>query len=185
MNPHNKSNFTTNLLALNQLNNCGFKTWLLKPGMGFDEPDKWWGDRGARPTRHEGLDLTGFLDNANGEHQLTEGTIVPPLCRGRLVNIIDDFLGRTFIIDHGITNRQGQSLHGFYAHLIPTDKLKTGAILNEDEGLGSIAAGNHICPPHLHISTVWISRNFPVDQLSWADFTEQEGFQPCNPLVFL
>ena len=184
MNPHSKSNFTTNLTALNHLNDCGFKAWLLKPGMGFAEPDKWWGDQGARPSRHEGLDLTGFLDNANGEHQLTEGTIVPPLYGGRLINIIDDFLGRTIIIDHGISNRAGQTLHGFYAHLTPSDKLKTGAVLYEDEGLGTIAAGSHICPAHLHISTVWISRNFPIGQLNWADFIEQEGFHPCDPLVF-
>ena len=180
-----KSNFTGNLIALNHLNSLGFKSWLLKPGMGFNDTNKWWGDQEARPSRHEGLDLTGFLDNANGEHQLTEGTIVVPLYGGRLVNIINDFLGRTIIIDHEITNRQDQSLHGFYAHLSPTAKLRTGAVINEAAGLGTIAAGSHICPPHLHISTVWISGNFPLGQLSWADFTEQEGFQPCDPLAFL
>ena len=185
MNPLRKSNFTTNLIALNQLHDCGFKAWLFKPGMGFGEPEKWWSDQGARPTRHEGLDLTGFQDKANGEYLLTEGTIVPPLYGGRLINIIDDFLGRTVIVDHGISNQAGLSLHGFYAHLAPTAKLKTGALLYETAGLGAIAAGNHICPPHLHISTVWISRDFPIGQLNWPDFTEQEGFLPCDPLVFL
>lgn len=185
MNPPGKSNFTANIIALNQWHNCGFKGWLLQPGMGFAEPDKWWSDRGARPTRHEGLDLTAYQDKANGEHPLTEGTIIPPLYGGQLINIIDDFLGRTVIIDHGIINRQNQNLHGFYAHLSPAANLKSRAILNATDSLGTIASGNHICPPHLHISTVWISRDFPVERLSWPDFNEQEGFQPCDPLIFL
>ncbi|MCK4837442.1 MAG: hypothetical protein KAS94_01500 [Desulfobulbaceae bacterium] len=185
MNQLCKSNFTTNIIALNQWQDCRFKTWLLKPGMGFAEPDKWWRDQGARPTLHEGLDLTGFQDNANDEYHLTEGTMVPPLYGGRLVNIIDDFLGRTVIVDHGLSNHAGHSLHGFYAHLSPAAKLKNGTVLNEAAGLGTIAAGNKICPAHLHISTVWISPDFPVDRLGWPDFAEQEGFKPCDPWPFI
>jgi hypothetical protein len=185
MNPVNKSNFTRNIIVLNRLNGLGFKDWLLKPGMGFGEPEKWWPGQGIRPTPHEGLDLTGFLDHNHVEHRLPTNTIVVPLFRGRLVNIIDDFLGRTVIIDHQIINRYDQSLHGFYAHLLPAAQLTTGADLHEEEGLGTIAAGNQICPPHLHISTVWVARNFPVGQISWADFVGQEGFQPCDPLGFL
>ena len=180
----NKSNFTENIIALNQLTGLKFKTWLLKPGMRFGDPDKWWASEKPRPTLHEGLDLTAFLDNANGEYQLTKNTIVPPLYRGRLVNIIDDFLGQTVIVNHEIVNLKGESLHGFYSHLSPTDKLKAGSIVNETESLGTIAAGNHFCPAHLHISTVWISGDFLIGELSWPDFARQKGFQPCDPLTF-
>lgn len=185
MNHPRQSSFPANLITLNQWQNCKFHTWLLKPGMGFTEPHKWWGDKEARPTRHEGLDLTGFRDNSGGERQLTEGTIVPPLYEGQVVNIIDDFLGRTVIINHRLNNPAGQTLHGFYAHLNPTDKLAPGATVQETEALGAIAAGNHICPPHLHISMVWISRDFPIEQLKWAGFIEQEEFHPCDPLSFI
>lgn len=185
MNPPGKSNFTRNLIALNHLHACGFESWLLKPGMGFAEPEKWWHDRGTRPTRHEGLDLCGFRKKADGEQQLGAGTLVPPLYGGRLVNIIDDFLGRTVIVDHGFSNPAGQSLHGFYAHLLPAAGLHSGAVLSEAAGLGTIAPANKLCPAHLHISTVWIAPNFPVERLTWPDFAEQPGFQPCDPWIFI
>lgn len=185
MNHPRRSHFTANLITLNQWQNNNFHRWLLKPGMGFTDQDKWWGDKGVRPIRHEGLDLTGFRDDTGGETQLAEGTIVPPLYEGKVVNIIADFLGSTVIIDHRLNNQTGQTLHGFYAHLTPTSTLAPGAIVRETEELGTIAAGSHICPPHLHISTVWISQNFPTDQLSWTDFTEREGFRPCDPSDFL
>ena len=185
MNPPRTSCFIANLIALNQWHDYEFRTWLLKRGMGFNDPSKWWGDQGARPTRHEGLDLTCFRDNAGNEQQLTAGTIVPPLYEGKVINIIDDFLGRTVIIEHRLSNQTGQILHGFYAHLTPTAKLKTGAFIDDTAELGMIAEGNRICPAHLHISMVWISRDFPVDCLSWPGFTEQEGFHPCDPLVFI
>lgn len=185
MNHTAKSNFTDNLLSLNHLNDFGFKTWLIKPGTVFADPDKWWIDQESRPALHEGLDLTIFIDNKNNERRLTENTTVPPLYRGQLVNIIDDFLGKTVIVDHGIINRKGSRLHGLYAHILPTTKLEIGAVINEDEGVGTIAKGNHICPAHLHISTVWISREFPVERLSWTDFAKSKGFYPCNPLDFI
>jgi hypothetical protein len=186
MNPFRQSNFTGNILALNRWPVRDFQAWVVKAGMGFGDPGQWWGEPPkARPKPHEGLDLRGFWDKAGNEQPLPAGTIVPPLDRGRVVGIIADFLGRTVIVDHGVSNRAGLSLHGFYAHLAAPATATIGADLDADEGLGAIAAGNRFCPPHLHISTVWIARDFPLAQLRWANFIDQKGFRLCDPRPFL
>jgi murein DD-endopeptidase MepM/ murein hydrolase activator NlpD len=185
MKPFCQTNFTGRILALNCLTARGFKAWVVQPGMGFADPGQWWGAAKARPSPHEGLDLRAFRDKDNNEQPLPAGTIVPPLFRGRVVRIVADFLGRTIIVDHGNGNRAGPGLYGFYAHLNPLATVTVGTDLKEDEGLGTIAAGNLSCPPHLHLSTVWIGRDFPLAQVGWADFTARPGFQPCDPLLFL
>lgn len=180
-----KSDFTQNIIALNQLNLLAFRAWSLKPGMGFGDRNKWWGVGKNRPTPHEGLDLKAFRDEKNQEIQLTPTTIVVPLFKGILINIIDDFLGQTVIISHDQVNQEGAVLHGFYAHLSPNPTLRAGSILSETTGLGTIAAEKNQCPAHLHISTAWIAKDFQLKKFSWPDFAKQKGFEPCNPCSFL
>jgi len=181
-----KSNFTANLLALNRTGVSGFKKWLIKAGMAYGDQGKWWGGKTARLAGHEGLDFAAYFDREGKERQLGSGIVVPPLYRGRLIGLRDDFLGRTVIVAHDIiTNHLEQILHGFYAHLIPATDLKTGETVSETAGLGTIAPGSKSCPSHLHISTVWITPGYPLEQFNWSGFTERDGFQPCDPLDFL
>lgn len=181
-----KSEFTENLISLNQLAAPRLKKWLIKPGMGFGETEQWWAKQGVRPGHHEGLDLVAYLDEAGGERRLGQGIIVPPLFRGHLVNIINDFLGETVIVDHGLPDGRGLRLHGFYAHLstIPSNGVAPDRVIQAGEGLGTIAPGNKTCPPHLHISTAWVAGSFPLHRFSWPDFADREGFRPCDPMLF-
>lgn len=186
MNPVPKSNFTGNLLALNRTTILNFSKWSFTPGMAYGDSIKWWDRRTERRTRHEGLDFATYRDRENKVHRLGGGVAVPPFYRGRLVGVMDDFLGKTAVVEHQIANHRGHILYGLYAHLLPAATLETGEILDESNELGMIApALNKSCPAHLHISTVWIARRFPIEQLSWAGFGEQDGFQPCDPRDFL
>ncbi len=179
------SNFTANLLALNRTRVYGFKKWLFAPGMAYGDTDKWWAGKTGRATRHEGLDFAAYLDKAGRERRLGAGLVVPPLYPGRPIKVMDDFLGRTVVIDHRITDQRGRILHGFYAHLAPASHLEPGKVIAETAELGTIAPANRACAPHLHISTVWIAPRFSIEELSWARFREANDFQPCDPLDFL
>ncbi|MCA1766478.1 MAG: hypothetical protein LC633_09595 [Desulfobulbaceae bacterium] len=185
MDPIEKSAFTANLLALNRTAVSGFGKWLFKPGMAYGERRKWWDNRTLRPKGHEGVDLASYLDREGRECRLGSGIIVPPLHPGRLAGTIADFMGRTVIVKHEITNRRGLVLFGFYAHLLPAGDLETGKLLPATGGLGKIAPGNESCPAHLHISTAWLASGYPIEQFDWSRFEESKAFVPCNPVDFL
>jgi len=49
--------FTIDEIALSE-----FREWLFSPGMLFQAAGKWWGNKGLRDRRHEGLDLLLYKD---------------------------------------------------------------------------------------------------------------------------
>ena len=148
--------------------------------MMFTARQKWWGDHGVRPTEHEGVDFTAFLDDDKREHRLEAGLLVPPLFNGKVVQIIDDLLGRTIIIDHAIRDRDGLILHAFYAHLTPQPTISRGTVIETASILGTIAPGT-TCPAHLHISTAWCARDLPLGKFSW----QTSSLQFFDPLEII
>ena len=161
------SKFSEWYVTLNELKGSGFKSWSFLPGMLFGDLTMWWGNQGDRAKPHEGLDLAIFLDAEKREQQLTATMLVPPLFRGRVINIIDDLLGRTIIIEHPVNNGEGSTLNAFYAHLIPHRSVIKGKEFGPGETLGTIAPGSNNCPAHLHISTAWCSRETRLSNFSW------------------
>ena len=153
--------------------------------MKYGETNKWWGDNGPRQSPHEGLDFVAYIDSAAQRHLLEPGILTPPLFKGCVVNIIDDFLGRTIILEHSHKTGDGLRLLSFMAHILPPPDIKPGSAISALNLLGEVAPGNNASLPHLHISTAWASPAFPIADFSWANFKKQDGFIPCDPIQFL
>ena len=66
----------------------------------FNSTDKWWGDQGKRDKPHEGLDLCLYKDREDKILRLGENAKVPVIYDGIVVGIVDDFLGKSVIIEH-------------------------------------------------------------------------------------
>ena len=90
--------FTEFLIQKNALDKGGFKEWVFCPGMLFNSTDKWWGDQGKRDKPHEGLDLCLYKDRKDTILRLGEKAKVPAIYDGRVVRIVDDFLGNGDLI---------------------------------------------------------------------------------------
>lgn len=185
MNPLPASRFTTAFTSLNWESAPDFSSWSFRSGMKFGDFSKWWDEGNQRPSPHEGLDLAAYLDSTENRHSLRPGIYIPPLFDGKVLNIIDDFLGKTIIVQHRYKSDQGLRLLSFTAHILPSHALSPGSKVSTREPLGEIAPGNNKCPPHLHISTAWVSPAFDVAGFSWAKFRKQEGFLPCDPMLLL
>ena len=177
-----KSEFTERFARLNDLHNRGFYTWSFQPGMMFGAKEKWWDRNGIRQTHHEGLDIATFLDIDRVEHRLEAGMQVPPLYNGKVVNIVDDLLGRTIIVEHNLRNKAGFSLYALYGHLIPRPEVYHGTEVEATRSiLGTIAPGGR-CPAHLHLSLVWSSLDHAFRKFSWQDSTDVKNLKFSDPL---
>lgn len=175
------STFNDVFLLLNDLEAGGFKGWSFHSGMLFNEENKWWGDRGVRSGPHEGVDLAYFLDDNDQEHQITAGMLIPPLFKGRIINVIDDLLGKTIIVEHPIPGDGDTTLHAFYAHMVPDSLLIRGAQIDSGEILGRVAPARGSCPSHLHISLAWCSKESRLEEFSWADHVTSPTFGFFDP----
>ena len=87
-----RSQFTEHLVWLN---NIPFNRWVFEPGMLFLSESKWWGDKGERGHRHNGLDIYSY-ETADGTRKtLRRDTNIPIIYEGRIVRSIKDFIGYT------------------------------------------------------------------------------------------
>ena len=102
--------FTEFLIQKNALDQGGFKEWVFCPGMLFNSTDKWWGDQGKRDKPHEGLDLCLYKDREDKILRLGEKAKVPVIYDGIVVGIVDDFLGKSVIIEHLISDGRNNRL---------------------------------------------------------------------------
>ena len=116
----------------------GFKEWIFSPGMLFNASDKWWGDQGKRDKPHEGLDLCLYKDRRGRMRRLDEKTKIPVIYDGIVVGIVNDFLGKSVIIEHGLTDSDNNRFCTIYGHLNPHKGLHVGRIVKE----GDIIPGN-------------------------------------------
>ena len=105
-----KTNFSEQLLECNGLREAGFHRWAFHPGMLFGAREKWWGDRGARPTPHEGIDLCLYTNEPGHLLELGESTRIPVMLDGEVTKIEKDYLGQSVYVSHGIDDGHGRRL---------------------------------------------------------------------------
>jgi len=158
-----------------------------REGMTFGAPDTWWAEKGPRARPHEGLDICFFSDMEGRVLRLLPGTKIPVMYDGTLVALLDDFLGKTLIVEHGIRDEDGRVLCSMYAHLTPDETMQPGRVLQQ----GDIIAGLAPAPskaailPHLHLSLGWASRAIEYDALDWRTLGEEEKLALVDPLPAL
>ena len=180
------SAFSDRLIECNGLGEMGFLCWAFTPGMLFGARRKWWGDRGPRNRPHPGLDLCAFVDRRDRTAWLDEGDRVPAASSGTAEAIIDDFLGRTVVIENRTPGIDaGDALYTLYAHVVPRPDLHPGDRVAEGEVIAAIAGVTRSrsgIRPHLHLSLAGIAGTLPVDRLDWRTLTEIDGIRFVDPL---
>ena len=161
------STFIHQLSAANHHERIGMERLIFYPGMLFGTAEKWWGRPGCRHSHHEGIDLCFFETGSGGYYRLDETTRIPMAEDGRIVHIMEDFLGQTVAVQQ--TEAGGRAFLTLYAHIEPAKGLSVGDRLSCGEVFARIAAINNpkiMLLPHLHISMAW------ADQLpDYADWT--------------
>ncbi len=160
--------------------------WFFYPGMLFLSKKKWWADFGIRHASHEGLDI-GIFKNRSGNRQwLDTTTRIPARARGTVINVCDDFLGRSVIVRH-FSTRQSRQV-SVYSHLKVPGTVFPGKKVEPGEIMGTIAdttgkkSGIHC---HLHISLMEIANQIPDRNITWQVMGEPdpEMVKLFNPMV--
>lgn len=176
--------FTEFLIQKNALDQNGFNGWVFCPGMLFQSTDKWWGDQGKRDKPHEGLDVCLYKDRNHRILRLGETAKIPVIYDGTVVGIVEDFLGKSVIIEH-LFNDLNNRLCTIYGHTIPKDNLHVGKIVKQGEVIATLADSGRSKTnifPHLHISLGWTSNAISYDRLNWKTIGALNTLTLLDPL---
>ena len=177
--------FMQHLIEYNNLDELGFEEWVFHPGMLFDSTDRWWGDWGNRDKPHEGLDLCLYRDRCGENHSLDEKIKVPVIYGGKVVRVIDDYIGKSVFVGHDICDSKGNQLYTVYGHIEPQNEVSRGKTLIEGDIIATITdtRGKKVeISPHLHISIAWIPECLPYEKLNWKSMGDSEIVTLLNPL---
>ena len=180
-----KTRFTEVFIRENALDDRGFQEWIFCPGMLFNAQEKWWGDHGERDTPHVGLDLCIYRARQDRIFRLNEKTKIPIIYGGVVVKIINDFLGKTVIIEHSPSNSDKSRLYGFYGHTNPCGDFQVGRTFKEGDIIATLADSKKSKAnifPHLHISLGWTSQTISYDKLDWQTIGAANTLTLLDPL---
>lgn len=173
--------------------NKGAVEWLFHEGMLFASPQKWWDDFKIRATPHEGIDITYYrghhfsdLSSPDTDRPVMsfDPTIqVPALAGGTIVNICNDFLARTIVVQYKKNKPNNTRVLLAYAHIQPGEKISKGQSIQKNEIIAIIGPThkNPKLPCHLHISCIEVSDSVPVNTLNWNLFTQTDQVCLINP----
>jgi len=178
-----RSRFTELLTRNIVAGDYGFKEWIFCPGMLFNAADKWWGDLGKRTRPHEGLDICLYRNRHNRIVCLGKGTAVPAMFDGVVVKIIDDFLGKSVIIDHSFPGHR--PFCTIYGHTIPEGGIKAGRRVKEGDIIAAIADTGRSETglfPHLHITIGMISDKTSYKRMDWETIGNDDVLTLVDPI---
>ncbi|MEW6601895.1 MAG: M23 family metallopeptidase [Nitrospirota bacterium] len=181
-----KSRFTELLVQINTQKMPGFKEWVFLPGMLFNAGDKWWGDRGRRSRPHEGLDLCLYRNRQERIVRLEAGTEVPAMYDGVVVKVIDDFLGKSVIIDHNFPGEQ--RFCSIYGHTIPKQGMGPGDRVRDGEVIAVIADAARSKTglfPHLHITIGTVSGEASYERMDWDTIGSADMIALVDPISLI
>jgi hypothetical protein len=179
-----KTIFTQSLIRENCLDEGGFERWAFSSGMLFNSTERWWGDRGERNSPHEGLDFLLYKDRQGGIVRLAQETRIPILYAGVVTGIINDFLGKSVIVAHGLSDCH-RPLVSVYGHILPDEGIQTGRSLSEGETIGTLAPcgkSKSNVLPHLHVSLGWLKAIDLCHALDWRKMSDQAVITMIDPL---
>lgn len=183
--PEQKTPFSDQLAALNRLDETGFRQWAFYPGMLFGAQEKWWGDRGRRPSPHEGIDLCLYTDDHGRSLRLDASSRVPVMFDGEILKIEEDFLGESIYVKHPIHDGHGRRLWTLYGHTSPEKPVKPGGEVRQGEIIASLSKADRRSTglfPHLHLSTAWIPAEIAPDAIRWENLHDPRTAILLDPL---
>jgi hypothetical protein len=180
-----KTRFTEFLIRANALDKDGFEQWIFRPGMLFNGLNKWWGDQEKRDKPHEGLDLCLYRVQRGRILRLDEKTKIPVIYDGVVVRIVNDFLGRSVIIEHSTSDSDNSRFCTIYGHTNPSDDLHIGRIVKRGDIIATLADASKSKAnifSHLHISLGWASKVDSYDKLDWETIGALNTLKLLDPL---
>lgn len=176
-----KSRFTELLVNNNPAGINKFREWLIYPAMLFGSTDKWW-ISGKRDNPHEGLDLCFYADQSDKILRIKEGTNIPAIFDGTVAWIIDDFLGKSIIIEHNIS---GSAFYSIFGHVIPASGIASGSTVKQGDIIAALADTHRSKTkvfPHLHITLGYTSEHVSCDKVNWTAISDPKIFTLLDPL---
>ena len=183
-----QTRFTEFIIRENDLAKCGFDQWVFQPGMLFNSPDKWWGDRGKRDTPHEGLDLCLYRVTSGRIFCIDENTKIPVMYNGVIVAIVNDFLGKSVIVEHELPDSGSPRFCSIYGHTNPPVDLQIGKSVKKGDILATLANSSRSksgIRPHLHISLGWTAKFISYDRFDWETIGTWDMLTLLDPLDVL
>ena len=89
---------------------------------------------------------------------------------GIVVKIMDDFLGKTIIIEHSFPDIGKETFLTIYGHINPKKSLEVGQSVKVGDIIATLAAtgGPKATMPHLHLTLAWNPEPVPYDTLDWT-----------------
>ena len=181
------SEYLAKIAEINRLDINGPDGWIFHHGMLFQSPAKWWGDFGYRHAPHEGLDILLYRTPIGSVERIGTDTLVPVVKDGYTVNICDDFLGRSLVLEDPELSGSGFRVLWVYAHLEIMPGIYTGTALKK----GSIAATpastagkKSKIAAHLHLSVLEVPSSIPAKELDWNLFGNPDSpIRLINPAL--
>ncbi len=174
------------LQLLARVNGLGPNTqWLFYPGMLQDSPAKWWDDFGCRPSLHEGIDIC-FFRNCDGKGMdFVWDLQIPALGRGIVLNVCEDFLGQTLVVEHDEFQSPENRVVFVYSHLAPFTGVKTGSPVSRGTVMARVfdtRIKNSRLLSHLHLSCIELPQAIPARSMDWTLFPFRENQNLINPV---
>ena len=183
-----KTRFTEFIIRENALDERGFEEWIFLPGMLFNSMNKWWADYGKRKRAHEGLDLCLYRDQRNRLHRLDEKTKIPVMYDGIVVRILNDFLGKSVIVEHGLPGSHNGKFCTVYGHTSPVASLRVGRIVKQGDIIATLAESSRSKTnvfSHLHISLGRKSESISYDELDWETLGATDTLTLMDPMLLI
>ncbi len=183
-----QTRFTEFIIRENDLAKSGFDQWVFQPGMLFNSPDKWWGDRGKRDTPHEGLDLCLYRVTSGRIFCIDENTRIPVMYDGVIVAIVNDFLGKSVIVEHELSDSGSPRFCSIYGHTKPPVDLQIGKSVKKGDIFATLANSSRSksgIRPHLHISLGWTAKFISYDRFDWETIGTWDMLTLLDPLDVL
>ena len=180
------SDYLHTISHVNDLGNGEKTEWLFHCGMLFSSKDKWWGDFKFRHCVHEGIDITYYRTHPDKIQCFDNSIRVPAMDDGIIVNICDDFLGQTLVVEHKNSNRSHRQILFVYAHIIPEKDLKMGLPIQREDIIARVCDTdkNPLLPPHFHFSCFEVPQQIQPGNLDWNLFSKNHEINLIHP-VFL
>jgi murein DD-endopeptidase MepM/ murein hydrolase activator NlpD len=120
-----------------------------------------------------GVDLCLYQDRQGNVRRLDENTCIPAMYDGVLVRMCDDFLGRSIMMEHHLS--EGGAFYTMYGHTVPQPGLQVGQAVREGEivaRLAGVARSATSVLPHLHVSLGWAPCAIAPERLDWETIAE-------------
>ncbi len=117
--------------------------------------------------------------------RLDEKTKIPVLYDGIVVRVVDDFIGKSVMVEHRLPDSDHPRFCTIYGHTNLSRGLHVGRIVEAGDILAFLAPPNKSqrnIPPHLHISVGWIFNKISYENLDWETMSTSKALKWVDPL---